>query len=446
MLLHVLLVVMLGNTITGGARRGDGLLGALVVTLRQLAPERGSGFTLAPGADTELPGAALLRRLPGAATAPSPPPPRGETARTAAPQAPAIAAPEERAPAEGEVREAVPEVSLPTRPPPAETLPRLDRSAPVEVDKAIAPPAVSPPIPERDSAPAAPTPPREVSLPPIAPLERITPPKIERQFAPPIELRPREVPVAPRAPPVEFKPREEPAPAAPAERVAPANVEREATPAAEVRPRDVPMPPIAPIERIAPPAIERQLAPPVLLPAPRPPMETTAPPSQVAPAAERETVPAAQPLPRSAPVEIAPGLQPAAPAVAPGRAPPAQAPARTDAPAGGELPRLRFGAPDVDDEVFRSRRDAVAPSPTPGSGINTESLHKRAREIASEGGGPQGVLNIVPPPPPQERKDTLAEGIAKAAKPDCRTAYAGMGLLAIAPLVASTAGNGGCRW
>jgi hypothetical protein len=56
------------------------------------------------------------------------------------------------------------------------------------------------------------------------------------------------------------------------------------------------------------------------------------------------------------------------------------------------------------------------------------------------------VLNLVPPPPPQERKDALAEGIAKAAKPDCRTAYAGLGLLAVVPLVASSVGNGGCRW
>ena len=45
-----------------------------------------------------------------------------------------------------------------------------------------------------------------------------------------------------------------------------------------------------------------------------------------------------------------------------------------------------------------------------------------------------------------ESKNKLAEDIAKAAKPDCRTAYAGLGLLAIAPLVGSTIGNGGCNW
>jgi hypothetical protein len=46
-----------------------------------------------------------------------------------------------------------------------------------------------------------------------------------------------------------------------------------------------------------------------------------------------------------------------------------------------------------------------------------------------------------------ERRDKLAEDIAKAAKPDCRTAYAGMGLLAVVPLVASSvSSNGGCNW
>jgi hypothetical protein len=203
-----------------------------------------------------------------------------------------------------------------------------------------------------------------------------------------------------------------------------------------------------PIERIVPQTIERHLAPPMELPSPRKaPVEPTAPPPQVAPAAEREAAPATQTLPRSEPVEIAPGKpRVAPPAATPGRAP--SAPSRTEAPAGGELPRLNFGAPDVDEEVFRSRRDVVAPPPEAAGapGISSESLRRRAREIANEGTGSRGVLNIVPPPPPLERKDTLAEGIAKAAKPDCRTAYAGMGLLAIAPLVASTVGNGGCRW
>ena len=208
----------------------------------------------------------------------------------------------------------------------------------------------------------------------------------------------------------------------------------------EVRPRDVPMPPIAPIEPIAPPKFERNLAPIAEPVTPqKAPVETPA-------ATEREAAKPTPMAPRSDPV--APSRERAAPVLAPSKAPSAPAPARSEAPAGGELPRLRYGAPDVDDEVFRSRRDGPAPAAESGGppAITAESLRKRAAEIAREGSGTSGVLNLVPPPPPLERKDTLAEGIAKAAKPDCRTAYGGMGLLAVVPLVASTVGNGGCRW
>ncbi len=71
MLLHVLVVLIFGSATMSGARRGDGWLGPLDVTLRQMSPERGAGFTLAPGADTKSPGEALLRRLAGSASAPA---------------------------------------------------------------------------------------------------------------------------------------------------------------------------------------------------------------------------------------------------------------------------------------------------------------------------------------------------------------------------------------
>ncbi len=406
MLLHVLFVAVFGSTTSGGARRGDSLLGSLDVTLRQISPERGSGFTLAPGAATNSPGAALLRRLEGSTTAPAALP-QVKAATSAAPRETAGTSPVSPSSAATEVGESVPDVSLSSRPSPVEPLPRLDLNAPVEVDKPLISPTVLPPT----VSPPVILPPREAVMPPIAPLERIAPAKIERQLAPSVELRQREVPIAPRTPPVELKSREEPIPtAAPVEPIAPAKIELEQTLPAEVKPRDVPLPPMTPIERIAPPKIERQFEPPVELQAP----------------------------PRKAPVEN----------TASDRALPAQIPARTESAAGGELPRLRFGVPDVDEEVFRSKRDVVAPSPEPGGtpGITAESLRRQAREIAREGSGSRGVLNFVPPPPPQERRDALAEGIAKAAKPDCRTAYAGMGLLAVVPLVASTVGNGGCRW
>ncbi len=442
MLLHVLLVLIFGSaTMTpSGARRGDGWLGPLDVSLRQVSPERGAGFTLAPGADTKLPGEALLRRLSGSAAAPAavremkPVPP-------ASPSEPERMAPRPSAPAPSDAGAAVPEVTIPPTPPLVETLPSLDRAAPEEVDKPVVPrPAtpsrVMPPIPEPVIAP------RQVPMPAATPLEKLAPPKIEQLNAP-TELRPREVPVAPRSAPVETPPREEvlptPAPVAPVVPVAPAKIERVQEPAVEVRPRDVPMPPIAPLEPIAPPKFERNLAPVELVTPQKAPAETP-------PATEREAAKAAPNAPRTE--AVAPPRERPASVPAPGKAPSAPAPARSEAAPGGELPRLRYGAPDVDDEVFRSRRDGPAPAAESGGppAITAESLRRRAAEIAREGSGSSGVLNLVPPPPPIERKDTLAEGIAKAAKPDCRTAYGGMGLLAVVPLVASTVGNGGCRW
>jgi len=424
MLLHVLLVLLFGSaTMTmSGARRGDGWLGPLDVTLRQVSPERGAGFTLAPGADTKLPGEALLRRLSGSAAAPAAVR-EMKTAPPASPSEPERTAPSPSAPAPSDAGAAVPEVTIPPTPPLVETLPSLDRAAPEEVDKPVVP---SPAAPSR-VMPATPEPviaPRQVPMPAATPLEKIAPPKIE-QLSAPTELRPREVP------------RDEalPTPAA----VAPAKPERVQEPAAEVRPRDAPTPPIAPLEPIAPSKFERNLAPVELVTPQKAPAETPA-------STEREPAKATPNAPRSE--AVAPPRERPASVPAPGRAPSAPAPTRNETPTGGELPRLRYGAPDVDDEVFRSRRDGPAPAAESGGppAITAESLRRRAAEIAREGSGSSGVLNLVPPPPPIERKDTLAEGIAKAAKPDCRTAYGGMGLLAVVPLVASTVGNGGCRW
>ncbi len=431
MLLHLLLVLLFGTSTHGGARRGDSLMGALDVTLRNLASEPGSGFTMAPGADTKLPGAALLRRLEGSPAAPaaSTPPVRREDLPAAAPAAtppePANTAPPASAPA----GESAPEVSISARPLPPDSLPKLDLNAPAEVDKPIAAPSTAAPIvaPPVIVPPVAPPPREPASLP--TPIERIAPAKIDRQMTPPADLRPREIPIAP------------------------GKIENEAASPVEARPRELPVAPPVPIERIAPPQFDRQLAPPMEMPAPRQTPAEAVPASRTAPNTERESVPAQQPLPRTEATESLPARERATPpAIAPGKAAATPSPAAAQAPAGarsepakgGEPPRLRLGAPDVEDEVFRSRRDGPAPADAP-PGITGEAMRKRVREIASEGSGSRGVLNLVPPPP-IERKDKLAEDIAKAAKPDCRTAYAGLGLLAVVPLVASSVGNGGCNW
>jgi len=431
MLLHMLVVLMFGTATVGGARRGDGWLGPLDVTLRPLSPERGAGFTLAPGAEAQPPGAALLRRMEGATTAPVAAKQVPSAVPVTPPETSSAAPSPAPSPPPAEVRDAVPDVSLTPRSMPADALPRLDRTAPEEVDKPLVAPTLTP-----QKAPS------------------------------PIEPRSRELPVAPRAPPVELKPREEEAPVlAPIETPAPAKVE---TPAAakverepvlpvEAKPRDVALPQAVPIERIPPVPIERTLPAPVELPAPRKaPVDMVAPARALptpAPAPARESAPRLQsevktevrtevrtdvqpavpPAPRAAPADVAPaGVPDKAPA------------ARPETPAGAE--RIRFGAPSAEEEIFGTRRDAPAADAGTPPAVTVESMKRRAREIAAEGSGSRGVLNMVPPPP-VAKKDKLAEDIAKAAKPDCRTAYAGLGILAVVPLVASSVGNnGGCNW
>jgi hypothetical protein len=403
MLLHALVVLLFGTSVNGGIRRGDSLLGSLDVTLRQLSPERGSGFTLAPGAETDRPGTALLRPLEGAAPPPTPTSAVPDVRPRDAPSVPSPVTPAMPAPID--VAPPVPDAKI-APPPVVEPLPSLNLNAPVEVDKpVVVAPTVVAPKPEPSIVPPVVAPPREALAPKAVPLEQLAPPKIEQQdVVPPVELRPRAAPVA--------------------------------------------VPTAVPLERIPPVKIEREIAPPVELPAPRKaPVETSAPPARAVPAPEREATPAAVPpqaLPLTQP-ENAAGRERTAPSPTPGKPAAAAAPARSDA--GAELPRLRYGAPNVDEEIFGTKRDAASPPPTDvAPGLTAEALRRRVREIANEGSGSRGVLNLVPPPPPVEKKDTLAEGIAKAAKPDCRTAYAGMGLLAVAPLVGSTIGNGGCRW
>ena len=89
-------------------------------------------------------------------------------------------------------------------------------------------------------------------------------------------------------------------------------------------------------------------------------------------------------------------------------------------------------------------RCLAPPGDSSATHIDMDAARQRAREIASEATSARGILPALPPPP--ERKSKESTALEKAVKPDCRTAYAGMGLLAVPVLVASTIGDGGCRW
>ena len=287
----------------------------------------------------------------------------------------------------------VPEAAPPIRPPSAEAPPLLQPNALEELDRAYVPTPLPPPTIEQRLAPPVTLPLREV---PVAPIERIAPARIEREVAPPVALPPREVPVAP---------------AAPIAPIAPARIEPEVAPPVALPPREVPvLAPAAPIEPIAPRRLE--------------------------------------PGPASVPGEMAPRLErPATPPAAPAAAPTTRPPARAEPVPAEPLPRLRLGAPEPDESIFKPRREVVTPPTEPGGAphIDREASRQRAREIAARGLESRGVFTL-PIPPPPERESKEGRAIDKATKPDCRTAYAGLGLLAVPVLVANAITDSGCKW
>ncbi len=433
MLLHILAIVLFGSTGRGGGvGRSEELLGALDVTLRRLAPEHGAGFRLAPGATDAAPSSApsLL--------------PRPESAsKRLVREKPAGEAPE---PAPSETRELIiaPPAETPT---PEESVPRLNRSAPEEVDKPLRPSAPERMVPKINTtperlAPVAPSPiehelarpieapSRIVPIAPAEPLERVAPVLARRALARPAELQPQAVPVTP---------------ATPLERLAPPQPGRELAPPVEPL-TERPIAPGGLIEHTVAPAIERELSPSVEVPAqavPSAPIEHVLPPTgerQLTPAAEVRAPPVRTPLP-AAEREAAPPRPASSPAAAPRRRPPSDvAPDRS--PAVPEaLPPSRYGTPAPEEDIFKPRHDTPGEAPR----IDLDAAKKRAvREMAHEGSGSVGVLPF--PLPVPEKKTKEAKAMEKAIKPDCRTAYAGMGLLAVPALVAAAITDEGCRW
>jgi hypothetical protein len=408
MLLHATIVILFGTSHGGGAGRGDRVLDVLDVTLRREPALPDAGLGAGSGAETAT-GRALLPRAdaqPGRNSPVSP----VEPAKISEPAPVELVSPATQ-----------PEAASPM-PQGVEPLPRIDLRAPQEVDKPLVPPPIAPPAIER-LAPPPPPPalaapvdvaPPDIPLAPAAPIERLTAPAPQRELAPPVEVAPRLAPAPPVPVPV-------PAPV-PIERLAVPAAPKALAPPVEVPPREAPVVP-APIDRLVVPRIDQQLAPSPNLVAPSP---TVAPPAALPEAAPSQFEPAAPPA-RATP----------APAAVPG--------ARTT-PAPAPEPRLRLGAPPgADEDIFKPRRDVVAPPGESGAPrIDMDAARQRAREIASEATSTRGILPALPPPPDRQTKESHA--LEKAVKPDCRTAYAGLGLLAVPALVASTIGDGGCRW
>jgi hypothetical protein len=389
LLLHMLGILLFGSTSGSGTPGGRTVWGTLAVTLPFQPPAPGIGLRLDRGGDLAIPGAPVRRR-PETAT---------------------------------------------------ETVPRVSPKAKNIVDKPVAPA-----VPKSEPAPEAERRPEPAIATPLAPapaMERIAPPKVERELAAPVELKPSEVPLAPvqtlppiapptvvreLAPPVELRANDVPlVPTQTLERIAPPRLERELAAPVELRPSEVPLVPTQTLERIAPQAAEPHIAAPVELKQSEVPLVPTQTLERIAPAPQVRKLAAP-------PAELAPAPMPPAPRAVPREV--FTAPAPTG--------RSRTAPPDVVDDPFSSPPGASAPAHD-APRIDLDAMRQRAREIAKEGTGQRAILPLpLPAKPAQKSREELA--IEKAWKPDCKTAYSGMGLLAMIPLMMNAIGEGTCSW
>jgi hypothetical protein len=215
----------------------------------------------------------------------------------------------------------------------------------------------------------------------------------------------------------------------------------------------------APATAAPAPALERST--PLAAPAPLPELSTPSlarplPVPEAAPVAPPPPMPAPTPTPTPAPVptptiaQPAPPQPSASPAPLPAAAATAEpAAAATPAPAGVPAPSSAAteragpgrGAPDAGSRVGP---DAATP---PSAAASTPPLNlalPKNRGGPLSAGSTPGVLSLLPRPP---EKNKLATEIDKSGKADCRTAYSGLGPLAVLPLAADALKkDGGCKW
>lgn len=466
-LLHALLVALIGTAPGGTAAPGQGVWGRINVVLdiglRGPGERPGVGESAPPrGPSTEGPrGPARTERVGGAVRPPpvqplpdqpgaqregrwqpteSPPRAAADSPKSAPAEPTAIAEPTDQGATPGAAAPPVPDVAVPVPPPAARTVPAVQLES---ADLPPAMPAVRPPLPE-PAAVAQPTP----RASPIVPL-----PAPARRVPAPVRLAPNDAapasagPVMPSAPPIA---QPEPPPVA-----LPTPARRSPAP---VRLSDADAPPALATARPAPPE-----PPPVALPAP-PPVTLPAPPRRaVAPVelapVDRALPPATEAAAVTLPTVVAaPEAPPTATAATPAPTAPAAAAAVADAadaerpskpmPSAGATagtPGPALQAPGSPQAGARVGHDVATPPSVPPSApprLNLDYMRPSGGALAAQ--PRRGALALMPAPP--ERKSKLAEGIEQAAKPDCRTAYAGAGLAAVVPLAMDAARGKGCKW
>ncbi len=432
LLVHLLVIVLFRQPLGVPGGRGDRSLSStlevvLLPPARETRPQ-----TAAPSP---------WRRWLGGSSSEPPQPPRIDVPRREATESPSPTSDFQP-----------PDAVVAPVPPVNDALPTIDRSAPAEADKPLARPAESAPI-------ALPQPLAPFRIEPPRPIEREMPPAPAVAPAPPLPQQPLPKLVVPplRAvtPAIPATPELPVPPPLPVERLpridAPPThaIERELAPAPEL-PAAAPLP-AQPLPRIEPPpthAIDHELPRAPELPAAAPLPAQPLPRIDVPPARaiERDVPPApeltpAAPLPSQAlPRMDAPSVRPLAPAPSLALQPPtARAPDLAPAPRG--VPDATAGP-----RLFAPAVPLIEPKPATANGPPRFDFD-RAREVARDFNRGRVTGHPVDfESPPGERATPLGRAIQKAAQPDCREAYAALGLLGLIPLIADTVMDRGCRW
>ncbi len=274
-----------------------------------------------------------------------------------------------------------------------------------------------PALPDLPSVPAA-----RPSLAPVAPMATMAP-------APPLSLPPAAEPLAELAPlpPLPLPP--SPLPSVPAPPAAPPTPEPALPTLGPARLQRLTPSPAAP--SIPSPEV---LGPAVPTPAALPAVAAQALQELAPPPVLRQLAPAATPAVRAEPLPPIQALEPA---------PPAAAHPEAGLPSAPPLETLRPAAPQPADAGPRVGADVAVPStaasaPRP---LNLELGRLRGGELSRLSG--PGALPVLPKPP---ETDKLGKDIEKAGRPDCRTAHAGSGLLAVVPLAIDAVRGTGCKW
>ena len=429
LLLHVWLVLMLGSAPGGTAAPGQGVAGSLNITLK--GPET-------PGATEEAaPPAPVLPEGPSGSAAQ---PRWGGAVREQAQPLPATPGAAQlgrwaATPQPAEAREVPP-------PPPGRVVEERAETGPVPLP---VPTPVSTPVPvpapvlaDSPSTLPAPAPPPE---PAPAPVER-------RLAANPAAAAPARLPeLAPAlaAPAVVPLPAPELAPL-PAPAALTPRLQRLAPATATELPVLAPFTPAAPVAPVAAPLAQVPNLPNL----PSVPSVPNVPASPVPPALQ---APPALPEPVAVPAPAPAAARPAAPAMAPS-ATPSTAPSPTAAaaspsPSPSQAPPALPAAattPGAPDAGSRLGSDVATPPAAAASvppRLNLQLSRPRGGELSR--GRSAGALPVLPRPP--EVDDKLGRDIARSAKPDCREAHRGAGIVGALALAADALKTeGGCKW